>query len=211
MKGGTIFETAWGLRGYEALVLDMMTDNKFAACLLDKITSFSISNACFFAECGADIILTGDDFGMQDRMMISPAMWQEWFKPRYAKLITSVKAINPDVLVFYHSDGMIEPIIPELIEIGVDILNPVQPECMDPKKLKQEYGDRLAFWGTIGTQSTMPFGTTAEVKAVVKERIHTVGEDGGLLIAPTHMLEPDVPWENVLAFFEAVETYGVYD
>ena len=107
MKGGTIFETAWGLRGYESLMLDMMINNEMAECLLDKITEFSISNACFLAESGADIILTGDDFGMQDRMMISPAMWQEWFKPRYSELITRVKAINPEVLIFYHSDGMI--------------------------------------------------------------------------------------------------------
>ena len=98
-----------------------------------------------------------------------------------------------------------------MIEIGVDILNPVQPECMDPMALKREYGDRLAFWGAIGTQSTMPFGTTSEVKAVVRERIKTVGEGGGFLIAPTHKLEPDVPWENVLAFFEAVEVFGAYD
>ena len=211
MKGGTFFETAWGLRGFEQLIIDMMTDKDFAACLLDKITAFSTSNACYFAACGVDVLLTGDDFGMQDRMMISPNMWREWFKPRYAELISSVKAVNPDVLVFYHSDGMIEPIIPELIEIGVDILNPVQPECMDPIKIKKQYGDRLAFWGTIGTQSTMPFGTTEEVKAVVKERIQTIGQGGGLLLAPSHKLEPDVPWENVLAFFEAVEEYGTYE
>ena len=137
MKGGTIFETAWGMRGFENLVTDMMTNKDFAACLLDKITNFSISNASYFASCGADVLLTGDDFGMQDRMMISPKMWREWFKPRYAELISSVKVVNPEMLVFYHSDGMIEPIIPDLIEIGVDILNPVQPECMDPVKIKR--------------------------------------------------------------------------
>jgi uroporphyrinogen decarboxylase len=190
--------------------MDMMSDKDFAACLMDKITAFSITNASYFAASGADILLTGDDFGMQDQMMISPKMWREWFMPRYAELITRVKEVNPEMLVFYHSDGMIEPIIPELIEIGVDILNPIQPECMDPVKLYQQYGNQLAFWGTIGTQSTMPFGTPAEVKAVVKERIQTIGQKGGLLLAPTHKLEPDVPWENVIAFFEAVEEYGAY-
>jgi uroporphyrinogen decarboxylase len=211
MKGGTIFETAWGLRGFEQLIIDMMTAKDFAACLLDKITALSISNACYFAACGVDVLLTGDDFGMQDRMMISPKLWREWFKPRYADLISSVKAVNPDVLIFYHSDGMIEPIIPELIEIGVEILNPVQPECMDPVEIKRQFGDQLAFWGTVGTQSTMPFGNVDEVKAVVKERIQTIGQGGGLLLAPTHKLEPDVPWENILAFFDAVNEYGVYD
>jgi uroporphyrinogen decarboxylase len=210
MKGGTFFETAWGLRGFEQMMLDMVMDEKFAACLLDKITEFSVSNARYFAGAGADIILTGDDFGMQERMIISPDMWREWFKPRFARLIAGAKAVNPDVLIFYHSDGMIEPIIPDLIEIGVDILNPVQPECMDPVSLKEQYGDCLAFWGTIGTQTTMPFGTPENVREIVKERIETVGRDGGLLLAPTHKLEPDVPWENVLAFFDAVEKYGLY-
>lgn len=210
MKGGTIFETAWGLRGFEQLIFDLLSDQDFAAFLLDQITEFSISNACFFADCGVDILLTGDDFGMQDRMVISPKMWRKWFKPRYADLISNVKTVNPKTLVFYHSDGMIEPIIPDLIEIGVDILNPVQPECMDPAAIKKQFGDQLAFWGTIGTQSTMPFGSPAEVKAKVKERVRTVGQGGGLLLAPTHKLEPDVPWENILAFFEAVEEYGAY-
>jgi uroporphyrinogen decarboxylase len=92
----------------------------------------------------------------------------------------------------------------------VTVLNPVQPECMDPAGLKREFGDRLAFWGTIGTQSTMPHGTPQEIRAVVKERIETVGRGGGLLISPTHTLEPDVPWQNVIAFVEAVEEFGRY-
>lgn len=120
------------------------------------------------------------------------------------------KKINPEVIVSYHSDGNIEKIIPKLIEIGIEVLNPVQPEAMDPVELKKKYGDRLAFWGTIDTQTIMPFGTPEEVKRVVKERIQTVGKGGGLLIVPTHMLEPEVPWENILAFFEAIEGYGHY-
>ena len=101
-------------------------------------------------------------------------------------------------------------IIPELIEIGVDILNPVQPECMDPAEIKRQYGDRLSFSGTIGTQSTMPFGTPREVEATIRKRIETVGVGGGLLLAPTHVLEPDVSWENILAFLEAVDRWGWY-
>ena len=208
--GGTFFETSWRLRGLDSFLMDLLNNQEFATSLLDKVGEFSISNCRFLAKCGVDILLTSDDVGMQDRMLISPAMWRKWLKPHYSDLVTEVKAINPDVLIFYHCDGFIEPIIPELIEIGVEILNPVQPECMDPAKLKQQFGDRLAFWGTVGTQTTFPFATPAEIKALVKERIKTVGRGGGLLIAPTHKLEPDVPWENVIAFFEAVEEYGVY-
>lgn len=97
-----------------------------------------------------------------------------------------------------------------LTEVRTDILNPVQPEAMDPAKIKRLYGDRLAFGGTVSTQRTMPFGTPVEVKAEVKERIETVGQGGGFLIAPSHILEPEVPWKNILAFFEAVEEYGRY-
>jgi uroporphyrinogen decarboxylase len=208
--GGTFFEMAWRLRGLDTFMMDLVTNQEFAACLLDKVGELSVSNCCFLAECGVDVLLTSDDVGMQDRMLISPAMWRQWLKPRYAELIARVKEVNPKVLIFYHSDGYVEPIIPELIEIGVEILNPVQPECMDPVKLKEQFGDRLAFWGTVGTQTTFPQGSPSEIKALVKAHIETIGREGGLLIAPTHKLEPDVPWENVVAFFEAVEAYGVY-
>ena len=122
--------------------------------------------------------------------------------------VKSPKDINPDALLCYHSDGYIEPIIPDLIEIGVDVLNPVQPECMDPAKLKKLYGDKLAFWGTIGIQRTLPFGTPEEVEAEVKERIETVGKGGGLYLSPTHSIAPEVPLENIFALVEAVKEYG---
>jgi len=207
---GTLFECAWLLRGLENLLADFLANPDLAAALLDHLTASGIKSAARLAQAGIDILLTGDDVGMQRRMMMSPQLWRKWLKPRLAEVISAAKKVNPDLLVFYHSDGVIDPIIPELIEIGVDILNPVQPECMDPVQLKREYGNDLAFWGTIGTQTTMPFGTPGEVKAVVKERIETVGQGGGLLLAPTHVIEPDVPWENVVAFFEAVEEYGRY-
>jgi uroporphyrinogen decarboxylase len=120
-----------------------------------------------------------------------------------ARIIAAARGIKPDLHIFYHSDGDCRAIIPELIEIGVTVLNPVQPECMDPVQLKADYGNKLAFWGTIGTQTTMPFGTPDEIRALVRERIETVGKGGGLLLSPTHTLEPDVPWENVLAFVRA--------
>ena len=97
-----------------------------------------------------------------------------------------------------------------MIEIGVDILNPIQPECLDPVELKKQFGDCLAFWGTIGTQTTMPFGTPEEVREEVCERISTAGKEGGLVIEPSQVIEPEVPWENIVAFTEAVREYGSY-
>jgi uroporphyrinogen decarboxylase len=143
-------------------------------------------------------------------MIMSPATWREWFKGRLASIIEEAQAVKPGLPIFYHSDGNPEAIIPDLIEIGVTILNPVQPECIDPVMVKRQYGNHLALWGTIGTQTTMPFGTPEQVRAEVKHRIETVGYDGGLVLGPTHSLEPDVPWENIVALYEAIEEYGVY-
>jgi len=123
-------------------------------------------------------------------------------------LSTRARAAAPGpLLVFYHSCGFVEPAIPGLIDAGVDILDPVQPECMDFAKLHALYGDRLSFHGTIGTQTTMPFGTPAEVEAVVKRNLDIAGPRGGLMPAPTHLVEPEVPWENMEAFIRACRNY----
>jgi uroporphyrinogen decarboxylase len=201
----TVFERAWYLRGMERLLLDFTDGSAFAATLLDRITERRVVQARHYARCGADVIAYGDDVGTQRGMLMSVAMWRAWLKPRLARTIAAAREIRPDVLAFYHSDGDIAPIIPDLIEIGVDILNPVQPECMDPAALKRAYGDRLSFWGTIGTQSTLPFGTPDDVRRQVRARIETVGRGGGLFLAPTHVIEPEVPFENVAAFVEAVK------
>ena len=206
----TIFEVSWGMRGMEELLMDFVTNPELAEVLLDKVTKIRIDQIIKYVNAGVDIIFLGDDVGQQTGLIMSPKTWREWLKPRTAQIISAAKNINPDILIFYHSDGSVKPIIPELIEIGIDILNPIQPECMDPKELKQLYGDKLSFWGTIGTQTTMPFGTPTDVKNKIREMIQSVGEGGGLFLAPTHILEPEVPWENVIAFFEAIDEYGYY-
>ena len=138
---------------------------------------------------------------------MSKELWRKWLKPRLLEVITAARSIKPDIHIFYHTDGKVDPVIPELIEIGIDILNPVQPECMDVYELHREYGKYLSFWGTIGTQTTMPFGTVKEVKEVARERIEKIGRFGGLVLGPTHSLQPDVPWENIVALFEAINEY----
>jgi len=207
---GHIYENAWQITSMEKLLSDFLLAPEQAAFVLDKITDDREFMARRFAEAGCDSLMTGDDVGMQHKMMMSPDDWRKWFKPRWGRVYAAAKSVKPDIQIFYHSDGNIEPIIPDLIGIGLDILNPVQPECMDPAKLKREYGNCLAFWGCIGTQTTMPFGTVADVRQAVKWTIQNVGHDGGLLLAPTHVLEPDVPWANIQALFDAIEEYGVY-
>ena len=125
-----------------------------------------------------------------------------------ADLVAGIHDANRDTVVFYHTDGNIEPVIEDLIEIGVDVLNPVQRECMDILALKKQYGDRLSFWGGVGVQSTLPFGSPEDVRREVREIMEGAGRGGGLVIAPGHVIEPDVPWENVEAFVAAVREYN---
>jgi uroporphyrinogen-III decarboxylase len=150
------------------------------------------------------MIWLGDDIGGQNSMLISPKMWRRYFKPRMAELISSLRGINPQVKIAYHTDGVVYPIIPDLIEIGLDVLNPVQPMAMDPVKLKNEYGDRLCFWGSLDIQQTIPFGTPGDVKKEVMTRLKTIGRGGGLLIGPTHNLQLDTPLENFWAMVDTI-------
>ncbi len=204
----TIFELAWELAGMEKLMTDFYTNPQFVERLFDIITNLRIIMARRFVEAGVDVLRLGDDVGAQKGMLISPKIWRRFLKPRLAKIIEEAREIKENIPIFYHSDGNVREIIPELIEIGVTILNPVQPECMDPVEIKRKYGDRLALWGTIGTQSTLPFGTPEEVKITVARMCKEVGKGGGFVISPTHSINPDVPWENIVAFYEAVEEYN---
>ncbi len=205
-----VFEPAWYLRGLDNLLADMLVDEDMAAACLEKMTQLQCSIAEKAAQAGVDIIIFGDDVGTQKSLMMSIELWRKWIKPTTAAVIKAAKRARKDVLALYHSDGVINDIIPELIEIGVDILNPVQPECVDPILIKKIYGDKLSFWGTIGTQTTMPFGSPEDVKRTVREMIETVGNNAGLVLAPTHVLEPEIPWENIEAFLAAVKEYGQY-
>jgi uroporphyrinogen-III decarboxylase len=121
-----------------------------------------------------------------------------------ANFIAELKAINPQVKVAYHTDGMVIPIIPELIEIGVDVLNPIQPASMDPAEIKRQFGKNLCFWGSIDEQHTLPFGTPAEVRQEIVERLKTIGKDGGLILAPTHHVQLDTPMENFWAMVHTI-------
>ena len=200
---GHIYEDSWQIRGYEEFLIDMMDRPHWCEYILDRIKERNLLLACAAVRAGVDLLITGDDVANQRSLMFSKENWRRFMKCRWQEVYSAARALNPRLQIWYHSDGNIAEIIPELIEIGVTFLNPVQPECMDLVQLKKDFGDRLVFDGTIGTQSTMPFGTPGDVRAVVRERVATLGGDGGLILSPTHVLEPEVPIENIRAFFEA--------
>ena len=203
----TVFEFAWYVRGMENLFMDLIEENGIADFLLDFYAARSTRMAEEFARAGVDCICLGDDVGTQRGMMMSVEMWRAHLKPRLAGVIAAIRnAQRPGqhVYVRYHSDGDIREIIGDLIDIGVDILNPMQPECMPPDATIAQYQHRVAFWGLIGTQTLMPFGTPADIRTFIDRCAAWHRGGARLIIAPTHVLEPDVPYANIVALAEAV-------
>ena len=183
--------------------MDMVDQPAWADCLLERLMEQNLIRAEAYTRAGADLIITGDDVANQENLMFSPDCWRKLMLTRWRKVWRKIKEINPDCKIWYHSDGNINAIIGDLIEAGVDILNPLQPECLDLDAIHKRYGQRLVFDGCIGTQSTMPFGSPSDVRARVREVIDKYGRNGGLIVSPTHALEPEVPLANIDALFAA--------
>jgi len=165
----TIFEMAWLLRGMENLLMDFHTNPAIAHVICEKLTELRVRQAVRYAELGVDILRLGDDVGTQTGPMIGLDTYRTFLKERTRRIIAAAKRVKPDLLVFMHCDGQVSSFIPEYLEIGVDILNPVQPECNDLAAIGRQYGDRLSFWGGIGTPSVMPFGTPGDIRQKVRE------------------------------------------
>jgi uroporphyrinogen decarboxylase len=208
----TMFEMAWHMVGLEKFMVDLSLGEPYVGALLDRVLEFSIGVGVRLVELGVDGIWTGDDFGSQMGMLISPRMWREIFKPRFAELFARLKAANPAVLLMYHSDGAIAPILDDLVEIGMDVFNPVQPNVPghEPQALKARLGDRLSFWGAIDQQHLLPNGTPDEIEREVARKIEILGAGGGYMCSPAHIVQADTSMENVEAFIEAVKRHGVY-
>jgi uroporphyrinogen decarboxylase len=206
--GGELFESAWRLRGLAAFLLDLVKRPDWADFLLGRLTALARRNAQTLAAANVDVLALDDDVGMPGTMFISPALWRRFFKPRLAEIIEAARSVKPDLRVLYHSDGTIEPILGDLMEIGVNALNPLQPEYMDAERVRRRFGPRLALWGTVGRHTTFANGTPDEIRREVRLRIATLGR-AGLVLCPAYDIdEPRAPWENIAAFLEAVREFG---
>jgi uroporphyrinogen decarboxylase len=208
----TVFEMAWNLVGLEQFLVDMALGKDYVGPLLDEVADYSIGIGLALIEIGADALLTGDDLGMEIGPMISPRMWRRWLKPRLRRVLEAYRADRPDVVLAYHTCGSVLPFIDELIEVGVQVLNPVQVTArgMDAGWLKGTYGRRLAFCGGVDQRQVLPHGTPADVEEEVRQRIGELGPGGGYILAPTHDVQADTPVENVLAVFVAARRWGAY-
>ena len=198
-----IFQRAWFLRGFENLFTDLVLYPEFVRELVDVIMEYTTAVVAEALDYDIDGFFLMDDWGQQEGLLISPDMWREFFKPGMEKLFGMVK--DRGVSLFFHSCGDIECLIPELVEMGLDVLNPFQPEVMDVHAIKRRYGDQLSFYGGIGTQELLPHGTVAEVEADVREKVGSLGLDGGFILAPAHAVQVDVPIENIMKLVEVME------
>jgi uroporphyrinogen decarboxylase len=204
---GSHFEKANSARGIENFLGDMGGHQAFAQRMLDKIIEKNmvmLENILSWDE--IDGVMLGSDWGSQHGMLMSPAMWREMIAPGEQREYALVHSAGKDV--WLHSCGNIEAIMPDLIEIGVDVLNPVQPECMDIYGLKDRYGDQITFWGGISTQQTLPYGTPAQVRAEVAKVVDYMSRGGGYITSPAQEIQRDVPLENVQALLDEAKRWA---
>lgn len=213
---GGFFEQGFRLRGFENFYSDLAGDPGYAEAQMDKSLELEMKYwDMVLTECGQniDVILTANDVGGQNGPLISPAMFRKYIKPRMRKLHEFIKRKKEDIHIFFHSCGSIYELLPDIMETGVDIINPVQFTAgkMDSRKLKKEFGDVLTFWGGgVDTQRVLPYGTVQEVKDEVRKRIDDFSSGGGFVFAAVHNIQPDVPPENIMAMWETLQEYGKY-
>ncbi len=215
MTGVNPHEQCFQMRGLDTWLADLAGDPEFAHALLRKMVDVMLAGLRGLLQAAGpylDMVVMGDDLGMQDRPMMSPATYRRLLKPFHAEIIAAVRR-GTRAKVFFHSDGAILPLIGDLVEIGVDLLNPVQVSARgmgDTARLKRVFGRHLSFCGAVDTQQVLPFGTPAEVRSEVRRRIDDLAPGGGYVLAAVHCIQPDVPPANIVAMYEEAATYGRY-
>ncbi len=209
-----LFEQTWSLRGLPEFLTDMIARPEFADALLDRLLDLYIAFYDMYLETVGDqvqIVEWGDDYGMQTAPLISPTLFRRFFRDRNRRFFEFVKS-RTDAKIFFHSCGSIYPFVQDLIEVGVDILSPIQPRAakMNHAQLKREFGGQLNFHGGLDVQETLPHGTTSDVREAVKQLFRDMALGGGYIFAPAHNIQPDVPPQNIITLYEAAREYGHY-
>ena len=211
-----LFEMGQRLRGPEQFMVDLMLDRRIAEAILDKILELKVKFwEMALGELGdlVDVVMDGDDYGTQTSQLISPQLFREVFKPRLKELIDAIHRAAPGVHLMFHSCGSVRDIIPDLVEIGVRILNPVHIRAsgMEPEGLKRDFGDSIVFWGGgADTQEVLPRGRPEEVREHVRRNIEALAPGGGFVFTAVHNVQADVPPENFMAMWEALQEFGTY-
>jgi uroporphyrinogen decarboxylase len=204
--GGSVYEWSWWLRGMEQFMVDLMADPEMAEAVLDKVSAHTKRLALASAKAGMDVLCFYDDAGMQSGMQIAPETWRRFIKPRWREILTSVRKQYPETMFFLHSCGKIHEIIPDIIEIGFDILHPIQPECLDINEVFARHGHEIILCGCISAQKTFPFGSPDDVRDYVRGLKKLFAQNNRGLLFPSNMIQPETPWENILAFVEEAKS-----
>jgi len=193
-------------------MIGMLCDEPWLNPLNDRVEEWSTSLALQLVKAGADAIWLGEDLGSQTSTLIAPEEWRKRFKPRHKRMIGKLRMENPDIIVIMHSDGAVAPLIDDFIEIGVDVYNPVQPNVSgsDPQELKDRYGKKICFFGGIDQQHLLPSGDIKKIRDDIKERIGILGKNRGYLLAPAHILQPDVSVGTIEEMIKAAMESGHY-
>jgi len=203
---GDLWERAHFVRGLDALLMDLRSAPGFVHELLDRVCEYCLATLERMAALRPDGVFISDDYGFQDRLMMSPRDWREFVKPRLGRLLSAAQGHG--LATMLHSCGNVSAIVPDLIELGLDILHPIQPEAIDVFALKREFGRDITFCGGISTQHTLPFGTPEDVRCEVIEKAERLGAGGGYILEPGITLQADVPLPNLIALIEAARGHG---
>jgi len=207
--GWGLFEQTWRIRGFENMLVDTILNEDFYGALLDRLARLWIELVESCKDVPVDAIMFGDDWGDQRGVIIGPERWRKFLKPLWAKVFEAVHAQGKYAIC--HCCGSVAEIMPDIIEIGLDVFESVQPEPagMNPFELKRKYGDKITFWGCLGSQSDIPFGTPESIKRRVGELCGTMGKNGGYILAPAKSLQPGTPVANSAAVVEALATQNI--
>jgi len=209
----SLWELAWALRGFEQLMIDLVLNPDFVHTLMGKLLEVNMAvTERFLGAVGKylHVFRTGDDLAAQEGLLMSRATYQKVLRPHYRRFFDFIKS-KTNAKLFYHSCGNVTDVLDDLIEIGVDAINPVQVSALgDTATLKSRFGQKLSFWGGIDTQHVLPRGSVQDVEAEVRRRIRDLGPGGGFVLGPVHNIQPDVPAENILAMADAARKFGAY-
>ena len=200
--GAPCLWSSWYLRGFETTMMDIVAEEDFYIELLDRMTLLALDVVNSLADLPADAIMMGDDWGGQRGVLIGPDRWRKFYKPRYAQIFDAIRAQGKFSIM--HCCGSVFDIMDDIVDVGLDVLESVQPEAagMNPYELKKRWGDKIAFWGGLGTQHTIPFSTPSEIRAEIRKLHGEMSKGGGYILAPAKPLRPEVPTENAVAVVE---------
>jgi len=205
-----VFEQAKHWLGDAGALTMPYDDPQRLGTILDRITAWKLAIYGAYVEAGVDLVWIGDDLGGQRALVMSPRHYRDWYRPRHEQIVAHLRCLRPGVRIAFHCCGHVTPLIPDLLEVGIDILEAVQAEAMDIAPLKREFGRDLSFWGGVGAQSVLARTTPEQVREGVRRTLAVMAPGGGYIAAPCHTLTEEVAWDGVLAFHEALRDYGAY-